>query len=123
MVGPVVLRIVWGPQDDYFTAGAKDKLVSEEFRVGAAADRMGYRLEGPTLSHRDAREIISDGNALGSIQVPPNGLPIVMLADRATTGGYPKIATVVSSDIGRLAQLMPGDAPPVPGLAGDVTDT
>ncbi len=109
-VEPVVLRIVWGPQDDYFTAGAKDKLVSEEFRVGTAADRMGYRLEGPTLSHRDAREIISDGNALGSIQVPPNGLPIVMLADRATTGGYPKIATVVSSDIGRLAQLMPGDS-------------
>jgi allophanate hydrolase subunit 2 len=72
---------------------------------------MGYRLEGPKLEHRDvvSQQIISDGNALGSIQVPPDELPIVMLADRATTGGYPKIATVVSADVARLAQLMPGE--------------
>lgn len=110
LAAPSVVRIVWGPQDDYFTEDARRTLVSEEYRVGSDADRMGCRLDGAVLEHSDAKEIISDGNALGSIQVPPNGLPIVMLADRATTGGYPKIATVVSSDIWRLAQLVPGDA-------------
>ncbi len=71
---------------------------------------MGYRLEGPKLEHKDAREIISDGMMLGAVQVPPNGLPIVMLADRATTGGYPKIATLVSEDVAKLAQLLPGES-------------
>lgn len=109
--GEAVLRVVWGPQDDYFTAKARATLESSAFTVGDASDRMGYRLEGPTLEHRDAgsRQILSDGNTLGSIQVPPNGLPIVMLADRATTGGYPKIATVVTADVPRLAQLVPGE--------------
>jgi allophanate hydrolase subunit 2 len=70
---------------------------------------MGYRLEGPVLEHSGAKEIVSDGMMLGGIQVPPNGLPIVMLADRATMGGYPKIATVVQADLPRLAQCLPGD--------------
>lgn len=107
-----VLRVVWGPQDDHFTSGARARLEGAEYTIGDASDRMGCRLEGPTLEHRDpdSRQIISDGNALGSIQVPPNGLPIVMLADRATTGGYPKIATVVTADVARLAQLVPGEA-------------
>ena len=70
---------------------------------------MGYRLKGPTLEHKDVQEIISDGMMLGAVQVPPNGLPIVMLADRATTGGYPKIATVVGRDVAKLAQLLPGE--------------
>ena len=105
-----VVRVIWGPQDDYFTNKARATLESCTYTVGASSDRMGYRLEGETLEHRDAQQIISDGNALGSIQVPPDGLPIVMLADRATTGGYPKIATVITADIPRLAQLMPGDA-------------
>jgi len=104
-----VVRVIWGPQDDYFTDNARATLESCTYTVGASSDRMGYRLEGETLEHRGAQQIVSDGNALGSIQVPPDGLPIVMLADRATTGGYPKIATVVSADIPRLAQLLPGD--------------
>ena len=107
--GDAVVRVIWGPQDDYFTDEARATLESCTYTVGLSSDRMGYRLEGETLAHRDAQQIVSDGNALGSIQVPPDGLPIVMLADRATTGGYPKIATVVTADVPRLAQLLPGE--------------
>lgn len=106
---PLRLRVLLGPQDDFFTRRAIETLASATFTVGAASDRMGYRLEGPVLEHKGPKEIISDGMMLGGIQVPPNGLPIVMMADRATTGGYPKIATVVTEDISRLAQLMPGE--------------
>jgi allophanate hydrolase subunit 2 len=70
---------------------------------------MGYRLTGPPLAHRGAKEIVSDGMMAGAIQVPPDGLPIVMLADCATTGGYPKVATVVSADLRKLGQLIPGE--------------
>ena len=103
------LRVVWGPQDHDFTAEARASLTSSTYTVGASSDRMGYRLEGPVLEHRDRKEIVSDGMMLGGIQVPPNGLPIVMLADCATTGGYPKIATLVTKDVPRLAQLIPGE--------------
>lgn len=103
------VRVIWGPQDDYFTDAARATLESGTYAVGPSSNRMGYRLEGDPLEHRDASQIVSDGNAPGSIQVPPDGLPIVMLADRATTGGYPKIATVVTADIPRLAQLLPGE--------------
>ena len=107
---PVALRVIWGPQDDYFTDEARATLESSTYTIGASSDRMGYRLEGETLAHRSSQQIISDGNALGSIQVPPDGLPIVMLADRVTTGGYPKIATVVTADVARLAQRLPGES-------------
>ena len=107
--GDVTLRIVWGPQDDYFTDEGRATLVTSVYSVGPASDRMGYRLEGPPLEHEDAQEIISDGMMLGAVQVPPSGLPIVMLADRATTGGYPKIATVVGEDVAKLGQLLPGE--------------
>ncbi|GMR23686.1 MAG: 5-oxoprolinase subunit PxpB [Acidobacteriota bacterium] len=108
--GGGVLRMIWGPQDDYFTDKARAILESCAYTVGASSDRMGYRLEGEPLEHRGAQQIVSDGNALGSIQVPPDGLPIVMLADRGTTGGYPKIATVLSDDIPRLVQKLPGES-------------
>jgi allophanate hydrolase subunit 2 len=104
------IRIVWGPQDDYFEPEQCERLVTQEYVVEASSDRMGARLEGRALRHRDAPEIVSDGMMLGAIQVPPNGKPIVMLSDRATTGGYPKIATVAAVDVPRLAQLLPGDA-------------
>jgi len=107
---PVALRVIWGPQDDYFTDEARATLESSTYTIGASSDRMGYRLEGKTLAHRGPQEIISDGNVAGSIQVPPDGLPIVMLADCATTGGYPKIATVVTADVARLAQRLPGES-------------
>ena len=83
--------------------------LSETWRVGASSDRVGCRLEGPRLRHRGTAEIVSDGMLPGSVQVPPDGRPIVMLADGPTTGGYPKLATVVSADLPALAQLVPGE--------------
>ncbi len=79
------------------------------FRLGATADRVGCRLEGEPLRHAGPSEILSDGMVPGSIQVPPDGQPIVMLQDGPTTGGYPKIATVLSADLPLLAQLVPGE--------------
>ena len=108
--GPIVLRAVAGPQDDMFTDEARARLESGTFAVSALSDRVGCRLEGPVLAHRGAGEILTDGMVPGCVQVPPNGQPIVMLGDGPTTGGYPKIATVVSADLGRLAQLVAGDA-------------
>ena len=70
---------------------------------------MGYRLRGPNLTHRQSADIISDAAPLGALQVPASGQPIVLMADRQTTGGYPKLATVISADIGPVGQLAPGD--------------
>jgi allophanate hydrolase subunit 2 len=77
--------------------------------VSATSDRVGCRLEGEPLRHAGPAEILSDGMVPGSIQVPPDGRPIVMMADGPTTGGYPKIATVVTADLPLLAQLVPGE--------------
>jgi allophanate hydrolase subunit 2 len=85
------------------------RFLATAWRVGSTSDRVGCRLEGLPLRHRGAGEILSDGMVPGSIQVPPDGLPIVMMADGPTTGGYPKIATVVEGDLPRLAQLVPGE--------------
>jgi antagonist of KipI len=102
------IRVVLGPQDDYFTEKGLATFGSAVYTVASASDRMGLRFEGPALEHR-TRDFVSDGIMLGGIQVPPNGLPILMLADRATMGGYPKIATAAHVDLPRLAQLLPGD--------------
>ncbi|HEY1246797.1 MAG TPA: biotin-dependent carboxyltransferase family protein, partial [Hyphomicrobiaceae bacterium] len=96
---PRRIRVVLGPQDDYFTEQGKRTLLESTFTVSPASDRMGMRLEGPALEHSRGSNIVSDGIAPGSIQVPGNGLPIILLADRQTTGGYPKIATVISADL------------------------
>lgn len=104
------MRIVLGPQDDFFTAASIDRFFSSEFVVGAAVDRMGMRLEGPAFEHSRGHDIISDGIALGAIQVPGNGQPIILLADHQTTGGYPKVGTVISSDVHRLGRLRPGQS-------------
>lgn len=101
------IRVVQGPQHDEF-GDAVGVLLRSEWTVSAASDRMGYRLEGPTLTHQHGHNIVSDGTVNGSIQVPGSGQPIVLMPDRGTTGGYPKIATVISADLGRLAQLPPG---------------
>lgn len=101
------IRLVLGPQDDYFTEQGIATLASSVYTVASASDRMGLRFEGPALEHR-GRDFVSDGIMQGGIQVPPNGLPILMLADRATMGGYPKIATAALADLSRLAQLLPG---------------
>lgn len=104
--GPI--RIMLGPQDGHFAAEAIETLSSAAFRVSAAADRMGVRLDGPTLAHARGFNIVSDGIATGSIQVPGDGRPILLMRDRQTTGGYPKIAAVISADLGRFAQIPPG---------------
>lgn len=102
------VRVVLGPQDDHFTDQGLATFLSGEYRVSSTSDRMGCRLEGPAIAHRGPAEIISDGVPLGAVQVPADGRPIVLLADRQTTGGYPKIAVVISADIPLLAQCVPG---------------
>ncbi|MDI3538703.1 MAG: hypothetical protein PWP58_1592 [Bacillota bacterium] len=105
----ITLRVVLGPQDDHFTPAGRETFLTGEYVVTNEADRMGYRLDGPKIEHSGGADIISDGIPLGAVQVPGHGLPIVMLADRQTTGGYPKIATVVSADLYRIGQAKPGD--------------
>jgi allophanate hydrolase subunit 2 len=102
------VRVVFGPHDDYFTVGARATLLSGEYQVSPTSDRMGLRLAGPRLEHADGRELISCGTVLGALQVPPDGQPIALMADRQTAGGYPVIATVVRADIPLLAQCLPG---------------
>jgi antagonist of KipI len=104
----VTLRVVLGPQADHFTDEALATLLNEPYRLAPESDRMGARLAGPTLAHRRGADIVSDGTTAGSIQVPESGLPIILLADRPVTGGYAKIATVISSDLPKLTQLPPG---------------
>jgi len=103
------IRIVLGPQQDYFTEAALRSLVTDEFVVSKQSDRMGMRLDGPTLAHCAGYNIVSDGIATGAIQVPGSGQAILLLADHQTTGGYPKIATVISADIPVVGRRKPGD--------------
>lgn len=103
------LRVVLGPQDDAFTAAGIETFLTGVYAVTAEFDRMGCRLEGPEIAHETSGDIISDGIAFGAIQVPSSGQPIVMLADRQTTGGYTKIANVISADFRILGQLKSGD--------------
>ena len=104
--GPI--RLLPGPQDDHFPTEAVVLLCSATFTVRPDSDRMACRLAGPLLTHSGDPDIVSDGVLPGSIQVPGDGVPIVLLRDCQTTGGYPKIATVISADLGRLAQIAPG---------------
>lgn len=104
------VRVVLGPQDDYFTEAAIATFLSSAYVISAQSDRMGFRLEGAPLVHAKGYNIVSDGIVAGSIQVPGSGLPIILLADAQTTGGYPKIATVVSADIPVLGRRRPGRA-------------
>lgn len=106
---PVTLRVVPGPHEDRLTPDSWELLLESTYAVGQASNRTGCRLEGAQLSHRGAPEVISDGMTFGSVQVSPDGQPIVMMADGPTTGGYPQVATVVTADLPRLAQLAPGE--------------
>lgn len=105
--GPV--RVVLGPQDDRFTAAGIATFLGGEYVVTKEADRMGLRLEGPPVEHVRGADIASEGVVTGSIQVPGNGQPIILMADRQTTGGYTKIATVISADLPRVGRLRPGE--------------
>jgi biotin-dependent carboxylase-like uncharacterized protein len=102
------IRVVLGPQDDRFTAAGIAAFLEGPYEMLVESDRMGARLRGPRIEHARGHDIVSDGIALGGIQVIGEGQPIVLLVDRQSTGGYTKIATVCSFDIGRLGQVKPG---------------
>ena len=104
------LRVTPGQQFDAFTEHGIETFLSSSYTVTPRSDRIGYRLEGSPIEHKAGADIVSDGIPLGAVQVTGDGMPIVLLADRGTTGGYTKIATVISADIMRLAQAAPGDA-------------
>jgi biotin-dependent carboxylase-like uncharacterized protein len=104
---PPCIRLIAGPQSDHFADSELAAFFAGEYTI-AGADRMAMRLAGPTIHHRHGFDIVSDAIAPGSIQVPGDGQPIVLLADRQTTGGYPKIATVISADLPALGRLAVG---------------
>ena len=108
VAGPI--RVLMGPQDDEFGGDDIRLFLDSEWKTSATSDRMGYRLEGPVIRHLHGHNIVSDGTVNGSIQVPGNGQPIVLMSDRGTSGGYPKIATVITADFGRFAQIPAGTA-------------
>ncbi|WP_300302179.1 biotin-dependent carboxyltransferase family protein [Ferrovibrio sp.] len=105
--GPI--RVVLGPQDDRFTPKGIETFLSATYTVTKEADRMGLRLDGEVVEHTRGADIASEGLVTGSIQIPGNGKPIILMADRQTTGGYTKIATVISADLPRVGRMKPGD--------------
>lgn len=106
---PALLRFVGGRHHDQFTSSAISAFFREIFRVSAQSDRMGIRLDGPVLERRDTSNLVSEPVAPGTVQVPPDGHPILLLNDCQTVGGYPKLAHVITCDLPRAAQLAPGD--------------
>jgi biotin-dependent carboxylase-like uncharacterized protein len=104
----LVLRVTPGPRDDWFTAEAIRTLLTRAYRVSPASNRVGLRTEGPPLARARDGELPSEGMVLGAVQVPPDGRPVVFLADHPTTGGYPVIAVVRSADLAATAQATPG---------------
>jgi biotin-dependent carboxylase-like uncharacterized protein len=102
---PARVRVILGPQDDYFSPREISAFFANQYTICAGSDRMGMRLDGPPIEHARGYNITSDGIAVGSIQVPGNGQPIVLLADSQTIGGYTKIATVISADLPALGRL------------------
>ena len=102
------LRVILGPHDDFFNSNNIKKFLQSDYVISPQSNRIGFRLNGPNIKHKSKSDIISEGGALGSIQIPGDGQPIVLLHDRGTTGGYPKIATISSVDIPKLVQSNPG---------------
>jgi antagonist of KipI len=107
--GGARLRVILGPHDAMFRSDAIETLLGSRYVVTPQSNRMGYRLAGPPLRHIGPAEILSDATPVGSLQVPASGQPILLMADRQTTGGYPKIATVITADLPVAGQLAPGD--------------
>lgn len=104
------LRVILGPQHSAFTQRGIDTFLNSTYTVSIYSDRMGYRLDGPAIEHKDGADVISDGTPMGAVQVPGDGKPIVLLSDRGTTGGYTKIAAIITADLSKIAQAMPGSA-------------
>jgi len=103
------VRVILGPQEEYFTEKGIETFLSTEYTVSDKSDRMGVRLEGMGIENKNGVDIISDGIVTGSVQVPASGMPIILMADRQTTGGYAKLATVISADLPKIAQARPGN--------------
>ena len=106
---PAVLRVLPGPHLPAFTEPGRDTFFSATYSVSPLSDRQGYRLDGPAVAHADVGDILSEAMPLGGVQIPPDGQPILLMADRQTTGGYPLVGVVLSADLSRAAQLAPGD--------------
>ena len=104
------IRVILGPQDDYFSRAQIERFCRETWTVSHRSDRMAYFLDGASIAPENGLGIVSDGIVMGAIQVLGDGRPMVLMADRQVTGGYPKIATVIGADLGRLAQMRPGSA-------------
>ena len=104
-----IVRVIPGAHHELLDDASRERLVSSTFKVSSNSDRMGYRLNGVELALREPMELLSEGVAFGTIQLPPGGEPIVLMADHQTTGGYPRIGEVASVDLPLIAQLKPGD--------------
>lgn len=104
-----VIRVVEGKQFADFSDKSKDRFYEEPFRVTPQSDRMGYRLKGEPLELKQPLEMVSEAVSFGTVQVPPDGNPIILLADRQTTGGYPRIAHIIAADLPAASQIMPGE--------------
>ncbi|MFD1032772.1 5-oxoprolinase subunit C family protein [Metaplanococcus flavidus] len=104
-----VIRVTEGRQFNLFSEESRERFFSEPFSVNSQSDRMGYRLDGPQLALSNKQEMISEAVVFGSIQVPSDGKPIILMADRQTAGGYPKIAEAITADLPLISQLKPGD--------------
>ena len=107
--GGARVRVIRGPHEARFTSKAVEDLFTSRFTITAQSNRMGYRLDGPPLAHAGSADILSDATPIGSLQVPASGQPILLMADRQTTGGYPKICTLITADLPIAGQLAPGD--------------
>jgi allophanate hydrolase subunit 2 len=101
--------VIIGPHENRFTEAARRTFSHARYVVTPDSNRMGYRLDGARLEYANRKDILSDATPMGSLQVPPSGWPILLMADRQTTGGYPKIATVITADLPVAGQLAPGD--------------
>jgi biotin-dependent carboxylase-like uncharacterized protein len=110
LTGEFVLRVLPGPRDGWFAAGSLDRLCSAPYEVTRDSNRVGLRLAGPTLDRAVTRELPPEGMVAGALQVPPDGKPVLFLADHPVTGGYPVIAVVAGADLGLAAQARPGRA-------------
>lgn len=105
-----VMRVILGPQQEYFTTLGLGNFLGENYMITPESDRMGYRLRGPKVEHKLGADVITDATPPGSVQVPGDGMPIILVADGQATGGYAKIAVVITVDQDKLAQARPGDA-------------
>ncbi|MBV1758605.1 MAG: biotin-dependent carboxyltransferase family protein [Dethiosulfatibacter sp.] len=104
-----VLSVIMGTEEEYFTVDSIETFLNSTYTITEQSDRMGIRLDGQPITHKASADILSSGITEGTIQVPKNGKPIIMMADRQTTGGYTRIASVISTDIPKLAQMKPGN--------------